>query len=161
MNMFRLDNKTAVITGGSSGIGKAVAKAFTRQGANVFILDMNKKAAEEVEKEIRKEGGSVDIQIVDVTNQSEVITTFRNIGKTDILVNSAGISYIGNIEKTNEDDFDKVFRVNVKGVYNCLYAAIPKMKQKGGVILNISSIAALVGLPDSYDACSGKRLFKG
>lgn len=149
--MFELKNKTAVVTGAGSGIGKAVAKLFARQGAIVHVLDLNKEAAETTAQEIKSEGGISVEQVCDVTLQEEVVNVFNNIGAIDMLVNSAGISHIGKADTTTEQDFDKIYNVNVKGVYNCLYAAIPVMKQNGGgVILNMASIANNVGLPDRF-----------
>jgi NAD(P)-dependent dehydrogenase (short-subunit alcohol dehydrogenase family) len=79
------------------------------------------------------------------------VNTFLSIGKIDILVNNAGIAHVGNVEKTKSEDFDRIYNVNVKGVYNCLYATIPMMKLNGGgVILNLASIAAVVGLSDRF-----------
>lgn len=149
--MFELKNKTAVVTGAGSGIGKAVAKLFARQGAIVHVLDLNKEAAEKTAQEIKSEGGIAVEQVCDVTHQAEVVNVFNTIGAIDMLVNSAGISHIGKADTTTEMDFDRVYNVNVKGVYNCLHAAIPLMKQNGGgVILNMASIANNVGLPDRF-----------
>lgn len=149
--MFQLNNKTALITGGGSGIGKAVALTFARQGATVHILDVNQENAAQTVAEITEAGGEAFSHTCDVTNQQEVVNKFRSIGKLDILVNSAGVSHIGKADTTSEQDFDRVFQVNVKGVYNCLFAAIPLMKENGGgVILNLGSIAANVGLPDRF-----------
>ena len=149
--MFTLENKVAVITGGGSGIGKAVALIFAQQGAIVQVIDLNTDQANQTVSEIRQAGGEASCITCDVSRQTAVTETFQQIGKIDILVNSAGISHIGTVETTLEEDFDKVFRINVKGIYNCMYAVIPLMKQHGGgVILNMSSVAAWVGIPDRF-----------
>jgi NAD(P)-dependent dehydrogenase (short-subunit alcohol dehydrogenase family) len=96
-------------------------------------------------------GGKAVVQPCDVTNQQQVKNLFNTISRIDVLVNSAGVSHIGNVENTPESDFDRIYNVNVKGVYNCLQAAVSLMKQnKGGVILNLASIANNVGLPDRF-----------
>jgi 2-keto-3-deoxy-L-fuconate dehydrogenase len=153
--MFSLQNKKAVITGGGSGIGRAIAELFAHQGAEVFILELNKSAAEETVKAIRAGGGKANSFSVNVAEQAqvnEVISTIaREAGRIDILVNSAGISHIGKVDNTTEEDFDRVFQVNVKGVYNVMHAAILYMKQQGGgVIVNITSVAATLGLSDRF-----------
>lgn len=149
--MFRLKDKNAVVTGGGSGIGKAVALIFARQGANVYVVDLNKESAEEVVKEIHSEGGKAVACICNVTSQKDVQGVFGAIDKINILVNCAGISHIGRADNTSEEDFDRIYNVNVKGTYNCLFAGIPILKKTGGgVILNMSSIAAVVGLPDRF-----------
>jgi 2-keto-3-deoxy-L-fuconate dehydrogenase len=149
--MFTLENKKAVITGAGSGIGKAIAELFAAQGAEVHILDLNEGNADEVAAGIKARGGNAFAQVCDVTDQGKVKNLFTRIQTVDILVNSAGISHIGTVETTTEADFDKIFKVNVKGVYNCLYAAVPIMKAgKKGVILNIASIANHVGLADRF-----------
>ena len=149
--MFSLQNKNTVVTGGGSGIGRAVALLFGKQGAHVYVVDLNKENAEAVVNEIKATGGTADACVCNVTAQKDVIELFNGIGKIDALVNCAGISHIGKADTTTEEDFERVFNVNVKGTYNCLYAAIPGMKANGGgVILNMSSIAAVVGLPDRF-----------
>jgi 2-keto-3-deoxy-L-fuconate dehydrogenase len=149
--MFDLNNKTAVITGSGSGIGKAVATLFAFQGAEVHLLDLNKEALDETLSEITNQKGKAVSHPCDVTNQSQVKEVFTSIGRIDILVNSAGVSHIGTIESTSEEDFDRLFRVNVKGVYNSIKAAIPLMKQrKSGVIVNLASIACSVGITDRF-----------
>ena len=149
--MFRLDGKKAAVTGGGSGIGKAVAHLFAKQGAEVHVIDLNKEAAGATVQEIQQDKGTAIAQVCDVTSQSEVKEIFSKINGVDILVNSAGVSHVGNVEATPEADFDRVYNVNVKGVYNCLLAAIPFMKKnKNGVILNLASIANNVGLPDRF-----------
>lgn len=149
--MFHYENKSAVVTGAGSGIGRAVALLFARQGARVHLVDLNEVALQAVAEEIIAEGGTVATHGCDVTAQDAVRKVFNHIGQIDILVNSAGISHIGKADTTSEEDFDRMYRVNVKGVYNCLHEAIPLMKEKGsGVILNMASIANHVGLLDRF-----------
>jgi len=151
--MYSLEGKSAVITGGGSGIGKAIATLFATQGATVHILEMNAEAATATITALN--GSSTVLRAhahsCDVSNQEQVKSVFQKIGQVDILVNNAGIAHVGTVETTTEEDFTRVFDVNVRGAYNCLHAAIPLMKSQGkGVILNIASIAALVGITDRF-----------
>lgn len=149
--MFRLDNKNAVITGGGSGIGKATSLLFAQQGAHVHVIEVNEKNGTDTINEIKQNNGNATLHICDVTNQQQVVDTFNKIEQTHVLVNSAGISHIGKADTTSEADFSRIFNVNVKGVYNCLYAVVPILKKNGGgVILNVCSVAALVGLNDRF-----------
>jgi 2-keto-3-deoxy-L-fuconate dehydrogenase len=155
--MFKLDNRSVVITGGGSGIGKAIAMLFAKQGAKVNIIELNPQTAEQTVDEISAENGLARSFICDVSAQRQVVETFNKIGKIDILINNAGIAHIGRADNTAEADFDRVYNVNVKGVYNCLFAAIPLMKaNKGGVILNTASIAAHVGITDRFAYSTSK-----
>jgi 2-keto-3-deoxy-L-fuconate dehydrogenase len=159
--MFRLDNKKAVITGGGSGIGQAISILLAKQGAEVHIFEISAENAVATVNQIEEIGGSVTIYSVDVSDQKAVIAAFEAIGMLNILVNNAGIAHIGKADTTAEDDFDRVMRVNVKGVYNCLFAAIPQIrKANGGVIINMASIAALVGLPDRFAYSTAKGAVK-
>ena len=149
--MLSLKQKKAIVTGGGSGIGRAVALLFAEQGAHVGVADFNEAQANEVVNEIKSKGGLASALIVNVAEQDQVIASFKSFGSINILVNSAGISHIGRVTTTSQEDFDRVYNVNVKGVYNCLYAALPVMKDNGGgVILNMSSVAAVVGLNDRF-----------
>jgi 2-keto-3-deoxy-L-fuconate dehydrogenase len=152
--MFSLQEKIAIVTGGGSGIGRAIAKLFAKQGATVYVLDFDKQSSEEAVKEINAAGHTAEAIQCDVGDQHRVKEIVDAIieknGKIDILVNNAGVAHVGTVEETNEIDFNRLLAVNVKGVYNCLKAVIPHMKGKGGVILNMSSIAALVGIPDRF-----------
>ena len=149
--MLDFTNKTVIVTGGGSGIGKAASLAFARQGAFVHILELKEEQAAAVVKEIESTGGKAASHACDVSDQQRVAKVFAGIGTMHVLVNNAGISNIGRADTTSEKDFDKVFSVNVKGVYNCLYAAIPAMKSNnGGVILNMCSVAALSGIADRF-----------
>lgn len=149
--MLKLKGKVAIVTGGGSGIGKSISLLFAQEGATVHLIDLNIQAAIEVVEEIDKLGGNAIAHSLNVDNQQEVISTFNKIGKVDILVNNAGIAHVGSLENCSEDDFMRVFNVNVKGAYNCLYAGVPIMKVNGGgSILNMASIAAVVGISDRF-----------
>jgi len=149
--MFNLKEKHALVTGGGSGIGRAIALLFAKQGAHVHILDLSDEQAKKVVSDIQRNGGEASGYALDVSDQSQVAAVFKQINRVDILVNSAGISHIGKADTTSSEDFDRVFRVNVKGVYNCVHVGLPLMKQNGGgVVLNIASVAATLGLPDRF-----------
>jgi NAD(P)-dependent dehydrogenase (short-subunit alcohol dehydrogenase family) len=154
MSNFRLDNKVAIVTGGASGIGKAISETFAANGAFVHILELNSEQAEATAGEITGQGGKTRAHTCDVANQEDVQRVVAEITREhsiNILVNNAGIAHIGKLETTSEADFDRIFRVNVKGVYNCMYACIESLKANGGgVILNMASIAASVGLADRF-----------
>ena len=151
--MFDLSNKTAVVTGGGSGIGKAIALLFARQGATVHVLDFDSNGAEQTIKEIKQSNGTGYAHTCDVSNQQsvqQIVDTIASESGVQILVNNAGIAHIGTAETTGEADFERVLNVNVKGVYNCLKAALPHLKKNGGVILNMASIASSVGITDRF-----------
>jgi 2-keto-3-deoxy-L-fuconate dehydrogenase len=149
--MFQLTNKTALITGSGSGIGQAIAVLFAQQGAIVHLLDRDQKAVQTTVSQIVKAGGQAIAHVADVSQHQAVVDVVGTIDQLDILVNNAGIAHVGRLDNTPEADFDRIVAVNVKGVYNCLYAALPLLQQRGkGVILNLSSIAAQVGLPDRF-----------
>ena len=148
--MFRLDQKSVVVTGGGSGIGKAVAELMARQGAIVHIIEITEEKAMPVADKIKADGGMTVIHACDVGDQQQVNSIFQKIGRLDVLVNNAGIAHVGTVLTTTEEDFDRVYRVNVKGIYNCLQAAVLRMKDRGGVIINMASIAAHVGLADRF-----------
>lgn len=155
--MFRLDNKTAVITGGGSGIGKSISILFAKQGATVHIIELNEAAAQQTVDEIKKDNGKVFIHAANVSDQNAIVNVFQKIGPINILINNAGIAHIGKAGNTSETDFDKVMQVNVKGVYNCIYAAIPQLQSSGGgVIINMASIAAWTGIPDRFAYSTAK-----
>jgi 2-keto-3-deoxy-L-fuconate dehydrogenase len=150
-SLFSLQGKTAVVTGGGSGIGKAIALLFARQGAVVHILEVNEKNADETVEEAAREGSTCFKHSCDITDQQQVKAVLEGIGSVNILVNCAGVAHVGKADTTTEADFEKVYTINVKGTYNCLHAAIPLMKQAGGgIILNVASVAAYVGIPDRF-----------
>ena len=142
------------MTGGGSGIGQAIALRFSANGASVRIADINRQQTEVTVKQITDAGGKGTAFACDVTDQRQVREAFEELfakERVEILVNNAGISHIGTVESTTEADFEKIFRVNVKGVYNCTQACIGHMKSSGGgVILNMASIAGTAALADRF-----------
>lgn len=156
MSLYSLSGKTAIITGAAKGIGESIARLFARQGASVHILDVDEAAGQLVAEQIGKGEGTSHYHKTNVADGQAVVTTFDQIadqaGHIDIVVNNAGISHIGTLEETSEDDMDRLFAVNVKGAYHCSLAGVRKMKAQGsgGVILNVASIAATVGLSERF-----------
>jgi NAD(P)-dependent dehydrogenase (short-subunit alcohol dehydrogenase family) len=154
MSNFSLKGKTALITGGGSGIGKAIATTFANQGAKVHIFETDSNAVEQTVSEIQKKGNVAAAYIVDVTQFDQINTLVQSIAEKDsidVLVNNAGIAHIGTVESTAEADFDRLFSVNVKGVFNCTKACIPYMKNAGkAAIVNMASIAGSIGIKDRF-----------
>ena len=144
----------AIVTGGGSGIGQAISLRFAANGAAVRIADINPQQAETTAKQITGAGGQASVHACDVTNQRQVRETFQELfakERIHILVNNAGISHIGTVESTPEEDFDRLFRVNVKGMYNGIHECVGHMKANGGgVILNMASIAGSAALADRF-----------
>jgi NAD(P)-dependent dehydrogenase (short-subunit alcohol dehydrogenase family) len=146
-----MQHKTAIITGGGSGIGRAISMLFAQKGIEVIILDMDEKGGNETKSEIEKAKGKAQFHKIDISNFSLTYSLIQSFKTVDVLVNNAGIAHVGNLENCSESDFDKIYQVNVKGVYNCLSAALPIMKaQKSGVILNMASVASSIGIPDRF-----------
>lgn len=151
--MFRLDGKTALITGAGSGIGREIALLFARQGASVAIGDINEDAASSVAGEIGNEGGAAFAIRLDVSGMASAEQAIRSIverhSALDILVNNAGIGMVGSLTETSPEDFARLIAVNVNGVYNCSHVGVKQMLMqdpKGGVIINIASIAGQVAV---------------
>lgn len=150
-----LADKTALITGAGSGIGRAIAIRFARAGARIAALDVSETARDVVRELEQFSGRAAALAITcDVANQRAVVEAFRaaesKLGPVDVLVTSAGVAHVGNVEQTTEEDLDRLYAVNVKGVYNCLKAAVATMKVRGGAILNIASVASTVGIADRF-----------
>ena len=152
--MKRLNQKTAIVTGAASGIGLAIARRFAAEGANVHLLDLKEKEVSDAAMQIRSEGGQATAHVCDVSDQKqviEIVQSIQNQHAIDILVNNAGIGFVGNLDQTSEVDFDRLYRVNVKGVYNGMFACVPHFKKNGGgVILNMASVVSSVGIPDRF-----------
>ena len=152
---MKLNSKLAIVTGGGSGIGKSIAKHLASDGANVVIFEINSDNAKETVEEIISSGGSARAIQCDISNNDAVKVavseTTRKDSRIDILVNNAGIAHIGNVETTKPDDLDRIYNVNVKGVYNCMNAVVPVMAgQGGGEIVNLASVASKLGIEQRF-----------
>ena len=155
MQPFDFSGKTMLITGGGSGIGKSIAEVFAHQGASVHILDLNPDAYAATVSLIREAGGEAYGYTCDVSDFAQVERAFADVlqetGRLDVLINNAAIAHVGTVETTTEEDLDRIYRVNIKGVFNCLRAGVPVMKkQGGGVILNLASVASMVGIAERF-----------
>ncbi len=147
-------NKTVVVTGGGSGIGKSICLRLAKINMNVFVLDLDYKSAQCTVDEIINQGGKASAHSLDVSNHKQTIEIFNGIENRhpiDILINNAGVAHVGNIENTSESDLDKLYAINVKGVYNCIFSVIEAMKtRKNGIIINMASVASSVGIADRF-----------
>ena len=154
MSGFRLDNKVALITGGASGIGQAIAHCFAEHGATIRVVDLNEEAARQTVERIAQSGGIATAHLCDLTDAAKTRAAFTEILKlspVDILVNSAGVSHVGRLDTTGDEDFERIFNVNVLGTHHAMRETIQAMVAQGsGVILNLASIAASAGLEDRY-----------
>lgn len=154
MSARALEGKTAIVTGAGSGIGQAIAIGFAEAGARVALLDIAAEGAATTQRRIESGGGTALSVRCDVARQPEVFDAFRDVqerlGPLDVLVNSAGVSHVGTVEQTTEEELDRLYAVNVKGVYNCLKAGVMAMKGRGGAILNLASVASSIGIPDRF-----------
>ena len=162
--MFRLDGKSALVTGAGSGIGREIAHLFAKQGAIVAVADINVDGANVVVKEITGSVGQAFTLELDVTSSAAAEDAVSEIvaehGRLDILVNNAGIGHVGSVLETTEEDFDRLISVNIKGVYNCTKAAVTQMlaqEPKGGSIVNLASVAGLIAVSRrfAYSATKG------
>lgn len=149
--MLNFNSNSIVVTGGASGIGAAISEKFGIHNGTVYILDIDKEKGITFADKLTKRGLNVFYKYCDITDGLSVRKIFDSIPKVNVLVNNAGVSHIGTIETTSESDFDKIFEINVKGLFYCTKAIIPKfIKQKKGVILNMASVASSVGVADRF-----------
>jgi 2-keto-3-deoxy-L-fuconate dehydrogenase len=151
--MFRLENKIALVTGSGSGIGREIAHLYARQGARVFVADIQPDAAERVVTEITEQDGVSFALSLDVADEKQVQAAVARIvneqGRLDILVNNAGISHVGNVLETTLQDWERLMRVNTTGVFLCSKYAVKQMVEQepqGGVLVNIASVAGMIAV---------------
>lgn len=149
---FRLDQKIALITGGASGIGEQMSRIFTAAGARVIILDIDRAKADALSAQLP---GSRVI-IADITNEDAMRATFADIPHLDILINNAGIGLVGDVTETELTDFQRIFRVNVEGLFLVTKHALPRLLAAGGSIVNIGSVAGLIGVRKRFGYCATK-----
>jgi 2-keto-3-deoxy-L-fuconate dehydrogenase len=147
--MFRLDGKTALVTGAGSGIGQAIAARFAEQGAIVWVVDRDPPSGQATVRSIVDRGGKADFAGVDVTDPAALLDLAARLPALDILVNNAGIGHVGNLIGTSAADLDRLYAVNVRGVFNCCKAFVPAMLgRKRGSVISLASIGGVVGIRD-------------
>ncbi|HZO57452.1 MAG TPA: SDR family NAD(P)-dependent oxidoreductase [Bryobacteraceae bacterium] len=149
---FRLDNRVALVTGGASGIGEATCRVLSAAGATVVVADLNSEAAQKLAAEL----GNAQALPLDIANESAVNTGLGALDRLDILVNNAGIGLVGSIEETSLADFERLMLVNVTGMFLVTRAAVPKLLATKGNIVNIGSVAGVVGIKKRYAYCATK-----
>ena len=149
---FRIDGRTALVTGGASGIGEATCRVLAQAGASVIIVDVDHQRAEALAAELP---GSIPM-VLDITDEASVRRAFLSIPRLDVLVNNAGIGLVGGIEETELPDFQRLFQVNVEGTYLMTRAAMPLLIAAKGCVVNIGSVAGLVGIKKRFAYCATK-----
>jgi len=159
--MFTLENKVALVTGAASGIGAAIAETFASAKAFVYVTDRDEKGGATTTARIRSQGGQAEFISLDVAREEECAKTAQHVqqnhGRLDILVNNAGIGHVGTLLQTTGADLDRLYGVNVRGVFNVTKAFLPAMvARKQGVIVNLASIGGVVGVRDRLAYCTTK-----
>jgi 2-keto-3-deoxy-L-fuconate dehydrogenase len=144
---FRLDGKNAVVTGAGSGIGRAIAELFAAQGAAVYVVDRDEPAGRATVDAIRAASGRAEVAAADVSDESAVLALARGLPHVDVLVANAGIGHVGDLLNTTAADLDRLYAVNVRGVFNCCKAFAPAMIERGkGSVINMASIGGVVAV---------------
>ncbi|MEM1041681.1 MAG: SDR family oxidoreductase [Bacteroidota bacterium] len=156
-----LPDRTALVTGAASGIGAAVAHRLAREGASVWVTDVDTAAGEATAEAVRSGGGSAHFLSLDVTDEAACTRAAHAVhdtyGRLDVLVNNAGIGHAGTMLETTGEDFDRLYAVNLRGVFNVTQAFLPGMlERKRGVVLNLASIGGIVGIRDRLAYCATK-----
>lgn len=147
----RLAGKYALVTGSGSGIGAAIAARLAAEGAHVTILEARPEAGQATLTQILEAGGTGSVIAADVSNTGSMRAAFDQLEKLHLLINNAGIASVGNVLTTEPEELDRVYAVNVKGVYHGLHFGVPKLlRSGGGAIVNLASIASKIALPDRF-----------
>ena len=148
--MKRFEGKLAAVTGAGSGIGRAIAQRLASEGAEVAVMDISAEEGQETLRLIEADGGRARVLVFDVGDTDAVRAAFARLHRLDVLVNNAGIAHVGHLLQTQPEDLDRLYRINVRGVYHCLHAGVPLMEKNGGSIVNMASIAAKLALADRF-----------
>jgi NAD(P)-dependent dehydrogenase (short-subunit alcohol dehydrogenase family) len=159
--MFDLTDKIALVTGAGSGIGAAIAEAFAAAGARVFVTDRDERAAHETARRIAADGVTSTAMVLDVSDEARCAEAAREVldtaGRLDVLVNNAGIGHVGTIMQTSGADLDRLYAVNVRGVFNMTRAVLPSMlARRSGTVINMASVGGVVGIRDRLAYCTSK-----
>ncbi len=161
VSMFNLNNKITLVTGAGSGIGAAIAETFAGAGAFVFVTDREASCGQATAEAICQRGGQAEFLPLDVTDEGQCQAAAQHVYgvrlRLDVLVNNAGIGHVGTIMQTSGADLDRLYSVNVRGVFNATKAFLPGMLlQKSGNIINLASIGGVVGIRDRLAYCTTK-----
>jgi NAD(P)-dependent dehydrogenase (short-subunit alcohol dehydrogenase family) len=148
--MKRFAGKLAAVTGAGSGIGRAISQRLASEGAEVAVMDISAEEGQETLRLIEADGGRARVLVFDVGDTDAVRAAFARLHRLDVLVNNAGIAHVGHLLQTQPEDLDRLYRINVRGVYHCLHAGVPLMEKNGGSIVNMASIAAKLALADRF-----------
>jgi len=164
--MFSLQNKIALVTGAGSGIGASIAETFARADAYVFVTDRDEKSGLETVERIKARTGQAEFLTLDVASEENCDRVAETVlgaeGRLDVLVNNAGIGHVGTMMQTTGEDLDRLYAVNVRGVFNVIKVFLPDMlKRKSGNIINVASIGGVVGVRDRVAYCTTKFAVAG
>lgn len=155
-----MEDKVVIVTGGSSGIGRATALLFAQKGGRVIAVGRNEKELSNLREEAKKDGGQIKLHLADIreTTQVERVVndTFENFGQIDVLVNAAGIILNGSVGDTTLDDWDKMMNINLRSVFYLMNRCVPHLEKTGGNIVNVSSVAGLRSFPNVLAYCVSK-----
>jgi meso-butanediol dehydrogenase / (S,S)-butanediol dehydrogenase / diacetyl reductase len=160
-NVTRLSGKVALITGGGTGIGRAIALAFAREGSSVALAGRRMEKLREAAREIEREGGQGKAIACDVTRSKDAVRAVgeavERFGRLNVLVNNAGALHVSTVEGISEEEWDRVMTVNVKGPFLMSRAVLPEFRKcNGGAIVNIGSVLGLVAMKDRAAYCASK-----
>jgi NAD(P)-dependent dehydrogenase (short-subunit alcohol dehydrogenase family) len=155
-----MEDKVVIVTGGSSGIGRASALLFAKNGAKVVAVGRNEKELSTLRDEANKVGGKIKSQLADIRENTQVERivndTFEHFGQIDVLINSAGIILNGSIENTTLDDWDKMMNINLRSLFYLMNRCVPHLEKTGGNIINVSSVAGSRAFPNVLAYCVSK-----
>ena len=160
--MFNLTQKNALVTGAGSGIGQAIAEAFARAGAHVWVVDRDVAAGEKTVSHLRSVGGAAEFASLDISNEADAIALAGGLPSIDLLVNNAGVGHVGNLLSTGATDLDRLYAVNVRGAFNLCKAFMPGMLERGrGSVINLASIGGVVAVRDRLAYTTTKHAVVG
>ena len=160
--MFQLTGKNALVTGAASGIGRAIAETFARQGATVWVVDRDEANGAEVVAAIRATGGVAEFAALDVSDEAAAVALASRLPALDVLVNNAGVGHVGDLLRTTAADLDRLHAVNVRGPFNLCRAFVPAMleRQRGSVI-NLASVGGVVAVRERLAYTTSKHAVVG
>ena len=160
--MFQLTGKNALVTGAASGIGRAIAETFARQGATVWVVDRDEANGAEVVAAIRATGGVAEFAALDVSDEAAAVALASRLPALDVLVNNAGVGHVGDLLRTTAADLDRLHAVNVRGPFNLCRAFVPAMlERRRGSVINLASVGGVVAVRERLAYTTSKHAVVG